>query len=506
MKNWFVFGLIFLLIPGIANACMILPWPGQEVKQVQQKAVIWWDGKTETLIESVTYSGNPREFAWIIPVPNKPEVEEATDELFSALESLTNPTAVAMPEYGRGDLMIQNPSLDSGVRVIETKKIDIYDVTVLTAQDGNELRKWLTTNGYKYPEDKEYLLENYVGKDWYFVVAKVRPGAVGYAGAGLSSGHATPLKITFAATAPIYPLRISGMASEEKKPTNIVASWSFEDGTRVGWSAYSTPLVNAPGRSEVSTDTAIYGNRALKLSGVVGTWDDYFYTSVSGLVPGKTYTFSAYAIAGQVLDRGDAFIKVQQGGLSVTSKYVPFEQLNGWQRLEVTFVAKSSSHEFDLIAHKMDPKAVILWDGVQIEEGEKVTTYVDTSGLKIAKNDNLNVRLYVFAKHRMTAPGFSTTYAGWENAKTIKNLALDSEGKSWVPNAKNMYLTRLDMSIKQSEISGDVVLRDAENNDVVGGGKNKWSWDFKSSNGVAVILGLLIIELVGIGYIYMRRK
>ncbi|MEK9200734.1 MAG: DUF2330 domain-containing protein, partial [Patescibacteria group bacterium] len=152
MKNWFVFGLIFLLIPGIANACMILPWPGQEVKQVQQKAVIWWDGKTETLIESVTYSGNPREFAWIIPVPNKPEVEEATDELFSALESLTNPTAVAMPEYGRGDLMIQNPSLDSGVRVIETKKIDIYYLTVLTAQDCNELRKWLTTNGYKYPE------------------------------------------------------------------------------------------------------------------------------------------------------------------------------------------------------------------------------------------------------------------------------------------------------------------------------------------------------------------
>lgn len=506
MKNWFVFGLIFLLIPGIANACMILPWPGQEVRQVQQKAVIWWDGKTETLIESVTYSGNPREFAWIIPVPNKPVVEEAPDELFSALETLTNPEYVATPEYGMGGGMMVNDALKSGVRVVETKKIDIYDVTVLTAQDSNELRKWLTTNGYKYPEDKEYLLENYVGKDWYFVAAKVRPGAVSYAGAGLASGHATPLKISFAAAAPIYPLKISGMASEEKKPTNIVASWSFEDGTRVGWSAYSTPLENIPGRSEISSDTAIFGNRALKLSGVVGTWDDYFFTSVSGLVPGKTYTFSAYAIAGQVLDRGDAFIKVQQNGLSVTSKYVPFEQLNGWQRLEVTFVAKSNSHEFDLIAHKMDPKGVILWDGVQIEEGEKVTTYVDTSGLKIAKDDNLNIRLYVFAKHRMTAPGFTTTYAGWESANIIKNLALDTEGKSWMPNAKKMYLTRLDLNINQSEISGDVVLRDYENNDVVGRGKSGWSWDLKGNAGLMVLIGVVLVEVVGIGYIYLKRK
>lgn len=51
--------------------------PGSYMQEVQQKAVIFYDqdSKTETLILSSIIKGDPQEFAWVVPIPNKPEIQ-----------------------------------------------------------------------------------------------------------------------------------------------------------------------------------------------------------------------------------------------------------------------------------------------------------------------------------------------------------------------------------------------------------------------------------------------
>ena len=65
------------------------------------------------------------------------------------------------------------------VEVIESKKLDIYDITILKATDGSALLDWLNQNGYSFPEGKQNVLDYYIGleanynKPFYFIANKV---------------------------------------------------------------------------------------------------------------------------------------------------------------------------------------------------------------------------------------------------------------------------------------------------------------------------------------------
>ncbi|OGC99156.1 hypothetical protein A3E17_01570 [Candidatus Amesbacteria bacterium RIFCSPHIGHO2_12_FULL_48_14] len=198
---------------------MVIPMPQYWVEETGQKAVIWHEAGKETLIISPVFRGNTREFAWVIPVPARPEVEASRDEVFTALDDFTRPKypdRYPIP-LGIGKGMISE-DYEAQVTVVETKRVDIYDIAVLEAQEGRALREWLRENGYEYPTNKDYLLQYYVNKDWFFVAAKVNTEALGYAGSGLREGHATPLEISFSSNQIIYPLRISGPGATQVTP------------------------------------------------------------------------------------------------------------------------------------------------------------------------------------------------------------------------------------------------------------------------------------------------
>lgn len=212
-------GLILFLAPLAASADgIVFPPPDYWVQETDQKAVIFHEKNTETMIISITFRGNAEKFSWIVPTPTRPDVSKSTDELFTALEKLTAPEYDyrVMPMYGGA---AEGMAVDSGVTVVETKKVEYYDITVLEADDPDALVKWLEENKYQFPADAKYLLGDYINNKWYFTAIKIDTSSLsGGVEAQLREGHAVPLKFTFATAKIVYPLKISGIAEYLKYP------------------------------------------------------------------------------------------------------------------------------------------------------------------------------------------------------------------------------------------------------------------------------------------------
>lgn len=207
LKILILFFCPFLLRPtSVLADGGIFPPPDFYVGQTEQKAVIFYDEKVETLILSITFQGNAKDFGWVVPTPTKPEVDKSSDELFLALRELTQ-----RPIRYEKELMPL--PLGEGVEVIETKEVGIYEISVLKADDPKALSSWLDAHGYNFPPKASYILEDYIKNKWYFTAVKVRPELV-WEGVEeqLRSGHATPLKLVFKSEKIVYPLKITSVA------------------------------------------------------------------------------------------------------------------------------------------------------------------------------------------------------------------------------------------------------------------------------------------------------
>lgn len=219
-KTIFSLLILILALPFICSADGgIMPPPDYYVREDAQKAVIVHDNNVETMILSVEFSGDANQFGWVIPTPSRPEVSKSSDELFKSLEDLTGKVYDVMPmaeEMGLGGVQEKE-----AVTVLETKKIDIYDIAILEASDAQALAKWLSENGFQYPTSEAYILDSYVNKNWYFTAVKVQSEFVNTSSADrLSTGHATPLKLVFQSDRIVYPLKISAIQVEKTQEKN----------------------------------------------------------------------------------------------------------------------------------------------------------------------------------------------------------------------------------------------------------------------------------------------
>lgn len=206
-----MFGVFILTNTAQADG-MIIPPPDYYMYETGQKAVIFHENNVETLIVSIAFQGNAKDFAWIIPTPTKPEVSKSTEQLFTSLETLTQYYNYPMYESGKG-VVPMAAEKDYGVTVVETKKVDYYDVTVLQSDDRDALVKWLNENKYKFPEEEKYILNDYIDNNWYFVAMKIDSSALksDIVEQQLFSGNATPVKLVFESKNIVYPMKISGV-------------------------------------------------------------------------------------------------------------------------------------------------------------------------------------------------------------------------------------------------------------------------------------------------------
>ncbi len=102
---------------------------------------------------------------------------------------------------------------DSGVTVIGTQTVGIYDTTTLSATDPRALTDWLEENGYHLPSQGEEIVKYYVDRGWYFVAMKIRravdPRYMWY------EGGIQPISLKFSSHKMVYPMKITAVSSTD---------------------------------------------------------------------------------------------------------------------------------------------------------------------------------------------------------------------------------------------------------------------------------------------------
>src|SRR4051812_20717095 len=82
--------------PRPAEGCAIAPMRGQTVGITDEVAVILWDEKTSTehFIRRASFRTDARDFGFIVPTPDKPELAEVENSVFGELEAVTAPKVI----------------------------------------------------------------------------------------------------------------------------------------------------------------------------------------------------------------------------------------------------------------------------------------------------------------------------------------------------------------------------------------------------------------------------
>lgn len=191
-----IFATVSLL--GIASA-LALPCATvskSSMSTLREDVAIVWDheSKIEHFIREVQFMGKEPDFGFLVPTPTEPEIAEADrkcfGEIFRAL--------VIGGVVPRGSASFGGTG--GGVKVVKTVNTGNYIATVLRADEGSTLQKWLSEN--QYPSRVELIpwVDIYLKKKWYITAFKIANG-------GKEGTKLNPVRLSFSTEAPIYPYR-----------------------------------------------------------------------------------------------------------------------------------------------------------------------------------------------------------------------------------------------------------------------------------------------------------
>jgi Uncharacterized protein conserved in bacteria (DUF2330) len=197
---------------------------------ISQSRTVLWD--------QVEYAGDPKEFAWVLPVGENAYIEEADDAFFEALEAVSATRVMsraitcngqqiqqAMSSGGCGastpidtieprgtDATTEQQGMVRGVTVVHEGTVGPYETATIKSNDPQALRTWLTTNGYAIPADIESVIDGYVAEGASFIALRLQPG--------FGVRQMTPIRVITPGASPILPLRM--VAAGTGTATSIV--------------------------------------------------------------------------------------------------------------------------------------------------------------------------------------------------------------------------------------------------------------------------------------------
>jgi Uncharacterized protein conserved in bacteria (DUF2330) len=217
-----------------------------------QRALIHFTNGVERLVIETRFTGSGTNFAWVIPLPSQPVIEEATTGLFPTLQYLFQPrithnvtryylgilflmligylfrlttrsvwsafviavfllvlafVTMMLPALSRaGGKGMASVSSGQNVSILERRLVGIFETTTITSRDPEALGNWLRDNGFAISTNAAVVIESYVKDGWVFVAARVRRDK---AENETSTPH--PLSFTFKTDKPVYPMRLTGV-------------------------------------------------------------------------------------------------------------------------------------------------------------------------------------------------------------------------------------------------------------------------------------------------------
>jgi hypothetical protein len=249
--------VLFLLLPWAALADgKVFPRGEFDPSQVpipDQRAMIHWAGGVERLVIETSFAGPGTNFAWVVPLPAVPEIEQATPGLFPTLNRIFLPAVdlsgdrwfvgfgwfvlgcwavLRRDPAAKSDLMAlillsmtllllagmllpalgpastrgigSGDTAGSGVEVLARTQTERFDVAVVTGTNAAVLTDWLRDRGYAASSEVAPVISNYVRQGWVFAAARL-------IGAEAGATNATPpLSFRFASAEPVYPMALTG--------------------------------------------------------------------------------------------------------------------------------------------------------------------------------------------------------------------------------------------------------------------------------------------------------
>jgi ankyrin repeat protein len=157
----------------LGDGCFVTNNYAQDVYAPDQKVTIAWDGSTEAMILATKLQSKTiADFGWLIPIKTseQPQVTVGDMQVFYDLSDyFKSLRQEIMKSHTAGLHEAEIPD----IQVLERKRLDVYDITVLKAKDAKALADWLTQNSFKFPPDVNNTLEFYTNKDFFFIAVKI---------------------------------------------------------------------------------------------------------------------------------------------------------------------------------------------------------------------------------------------------------------------------------------------------------------------------------------------
>jgi len=248
---------LLLTDPTPAHACGCLSPPAVAegsfaVNQQAEQIIFEVEPGWVTAHVLIKYAGDPASFAWIVPVPEVPELGISPATAFGLLDKATAPNVTSDIEnicpisewtcayheqprcggefqFGGGD-DYGAASVDAGfssdgatgsgspVTVLGEAVVGDYQTVTFRANEAAAATQWLRDNGFVVNQTTSIYMESYVNQNMVFVAAKLVPGA------GVKA--IKPLKLRYRAAYPQVPLILTAVASE---PHLTVTSFVYSD-------------------------------------------------------------------------------------------------------------------------------------------------------------------------------------------------------------------------------------------------------------------------------------
>jgi hypothetical protein len=215
--------LALTLVPAIAviadGGFFSLPTLPVAAASADQRSIIVRQGDQTCMILSTGYTGDGDDFAWIIPTPAAPKIEdvrEAGELGEKAFEVLDTITSIKVPEWWtrssaiagvRGGVASEEWLL--GVTVYGRVDLEHYEVSILGAKNTTGLLAWLDREGYEVNASARTVLDGYIRERWAFVAVKLAPGAARH----YENELLPPIALTYRSSQFVFPMRISAVST-----------------------------------------------------------------------------------------------------------------------------------------------------------------------------------------------------------------------------------------------------------------------------------------------------
>lgn len=259
MQKSLVIGMLagamaWTVAPRVADACggCFVP-PAENTQVTGHRMILSVSPDQTTLYDQIEYSGNPEEFAWVLPTRGIVDVGISSDLVFNQLGFDTTVNVSPPPLNCDWSLCENNDSAfgssassgagggggqsNGGVDVVASEVVGPFETVQLQATDPQALNDWLDGHGYNIPAEIEPIIADYVNNGFGFLAMKLVPGV------GVEKMQ--PVRISTPGAAPTLPLKMvaAGTGNTTTMTLYVVGEGRYEPANFPSFSIAEDDLV-----------------------------------------------------------------------------------------------------------------------------------------------------------------------------------------------------------------------------------------------------------------------